>query len=102
MIVGYEAEIAAVDGERTDVQAVAVSGAQRGAENDDRQQLTAGLDHRGDRLLGILQQRLLHHQVLQRVPGQRQLGEEDRKSTRLNSSHVAISYAVFCLKKKID
>src|SRR5690625_7109157 len=24
----------------------------------------------------------------------------DRKSTRLNSSHVAISYAVFCLKKK--
>src|SRR5690625_676326 len=27
---------------------------------------------------------------------------EDRKSTRLNSSHVAISYAVFCLKKKIQ
>src|SRR5439155_22135463 len=26
--------------------------------------------------------------------------EADRKSTRLNSSHVAISYAVFCLKKK--
>src|SRR5439155_25447741 len=26
-------------------------------------------------------------------------GERDRKSTRLNSSHVAISYAVFCLKK---
>src|SRR5690625_5966465 len=25
----------------------------------------------------------------------------DRKSTRLNSSHVAISYAVFCLKKKV-
>src|SRR5699024_11514895 len=25
---------------------------------------------------------------------------EDRKSTRLNSSHVSISYAVFCLKKK--
>src|SRR5207253_9474165 len=28
-------------------------------------------------------------------------GVADRKSTRLNSSHVAISYAVFCLKKKI-
>src|SRR5690606_40831193 len=28
-------------------------------------------------------------------------GEIDRKSTRLNSSHVKISYAVFCLKKKI-
>src|SRR2546430_11696871 len=27
-------------------------------------------------------------------------GEEDRKSTRLNSSHSQISYAVFCLKKK--
>src|SRR5690349_23738288 len=26
--------------------------------------------------------------------------DEDRKSTRLNSSHVEISYAVFCLKKK--
>src|SRR5690625_6266926 len=26
-------------------------------------------------------------------------GRKDRKSTRLNSSHVAISYAVFCLKK---
>src|SRR5256886_3293726 len=27
-------------------------------------------------------------------------GEQDRKSTRLNSSHSQISYAVFCLKKK--
>src|SRR5215510_15343782 len=30
----------------------------------------------------------------------RRFGRGDRKSTRLNSSHVAISYAVFCLKKK--
>src|SRR5437660_4499146 len=35
------------------------------------------------------------HQV-RAEPGARR----DRKSTRLNSSHVAISYAVFCLKKK--
>src|SRR5690625_6155801 len=28
--------------------------------------------------------------------------DQDRKSTRLNSSHVAISYAVFCLKKKTN
>src|SRR5256885_11441412 len=36
-----------------------------------------------------------------RVPeGRGQL--EDRKSTRLNSSHLVISYAVFCLKKKND
>src|SRR3712207_3868024 len=32
-------------------------------------------------------------------PG-RVVGQEDRKSTRLNSSHANISYAVFCLKKK--
>src|SRR5256885_4028392 len=31
-----------------------------------------------------------HHRLL----------EQDRKSTRLNSSHLVISYAVFCLKKK--
>src|SRR5437588_5893976 len=34
------------------------------------------------------------------VPGPVHPGTEDRKSTRLNSSHTVISYAVFCLKKK--
>src|SRR5690625_7426223 len=38
---------------------------------------------------GLLRDRLAGRQLL-----------PDRKSTRLNSSHVAISYAVFCLKKK--
>src|SRR5690606_41599326 len=37
-----------------------------------------------------------HLMVAQRLTGR----HEDRKSTRLNSSHVKISYAVFCLKKK--
>src|SRR2546430_13272509 len=32
---------------------------------------------------------------------QTEVGRRDRKSTRLNSSHSQISYAVFCLKKKI-
>src|SRR5699024_12673554 len=32
--------------------------------------------------------------------GREKLVSADRKSTRLNSSHVSISYAVFCLKKK--
>src|SRR5690606_40859282 len=32
----------------------------------------------------------------------KKLGGSDRKSTRLNSSHVKISYAVFCLTKKND
>src|SRR5439155_3709055 len=35
-----------------------------------------------------------------RLCGASRRSERDRKSTRLNSSHVAISYAVFCLKKK--
>src|SRR5690606_41364536 len=37
-----------------------------------------------------------HHEV---APGHHVLDGPDRKSTRLNSSHVKISYAVFCLKK---
>src|SRR5437660_7678174 len=36
----------------------------------------------------------------ERSAGARSFSRRDRKSTRLNSSHVAISYAVFCLKKK--
>src|SRR5437868_11643883 len=36
-----------------------------------------------------------------RIAGQGEsAADRDRKSTRLNSSHVSISYAVFCLKKK--
>src|SRR5690625_6319008 len=35
-----------------------------------------------------------------KTPIERTDFQTDRKSTRLNSSHVAISYAVFCLKKK--
>src|SRR5947199_6692441 len=56
---------------------------------------TGDVDHQvGERLVvGLLQ-----------VPGgAEQLlggGPRDRKSTRLNSSHLGISYAVFCLKKK--
>src|SRR2546426_9036771 len=37
---------------------------------------------------------------LERVLIHRSGGAQDRKSTRLNSSHLVISYAVFCLKKK--
>src|SRR6266705_4918586 len=35
-----------------------------------------------------------------RLPAEPEHGNQDRKSTRLNSSHRTISYAVFCLKKK--
>src|SRR5207245_10337198 len=40
------------------------------------------------------------HRVRRR--GYRSASRRDRKSTRLNSSHGSISYAVFCLKKKIN
>src|SRR2546421_6189608 len=40
------------------------------------------------------------HSVCRGGPDPRRQAGEDRKSTRLNSSHDQISYAVFCLKKK--
>src|SRR2546430_13527504 len=51
---------------------------------------TGGLPDSSDELLDLLQ-----HQV-----GDEWVAARDRKSTRLNSSHSQISYAVFCLKKK--
>src|SRR3712207_7748300 len=60
-----------------------------------------GLLHSGPRLGGF--GRLLgsasRHSVEQ-DDGERRNNGRDRKSTRLNSSHANISYAVFCLKKK--
>src|SRR5256885_2498895 len=47
----------------------------------------------------------IRHQPCQRRHGRQDVANElglDRKSTRLNSSHLVISYAVFCLKKKKD
>src|SRR3712207_7344971 len=44
---------------------------------------------------------LLAHEQHRDAAGQ-DGARRDRKSTRLNSSHANISYAVFCLKKKID
>src|SRR5262245_66553661 len=42
-----------------------------------------------------------HRRQYHGCPGRRRRGwRRDRKSTRLNSSHLGISYAVFCLKKK--
>src|SRR5690625_6259237 len=48
--------------------------------------------------------RMIDHEVLMPASqplfgGARVTSSADRKSTRLNSSHVAISYAVFCMKK---
>src|SRR5699024_11977264 len=41
-----------------------------------------------------------HDNIFEIGSGKGHFTLEDRKSTRLNSSHVSISYAVFCLKKK--
>src|SRR5699024_11319949 len=73
-----------------------------------RRELAAGdrirQEHCGERLRDRADLELV---VLARVPaGEKDRavgldrGRRDRKSTRLNSSHVSISYAVFCLKKK--
>src|SRR2546427_3031330 len=45
--------------------------------------------------------KLFKRQCVTRLVGKTGTGLRDRKSTRLNSSHSQISYAVFCLKKKI-
>src|SRR5690554_7464600 len=54
----------------------------------------------GDLLLVVgLREQLATRRMMARL-GDSGRGGSDRKSTRLNSSHVRISYAVFCLKKK--
>src|SRR3712207_8029319 len=44
-------------------------------------------------------ERMVYTERVQDLPATAEAGESDRKSTRLNSSHANISYAVFCLKK---
>src|SRR3712207_7442404 len=79
----------------------AVAPWQAGADPLDEQLVESAVvhDERGrdgpdDLAAGVLERLCRHVRV---VPRQR-VGE-DRKSTRLNSSHANISYAVFCLKK---
>src|SRR5207253_6518422 len=59
--------------------------------------------HRSSPALALRLSFAPHNPLLGAAPASgrpRPKGGGDRKSTRLNSSHVAISYAVFCLKKK--
>src|SRR5437868_1371241 len=55
-------------------------------------------DHEGQQAITALNGRELDGRAL--TINEARPREADRKSTRLNSSHVSISYAVFCLKKK--
>src|SRR5437899_6315635 len=52
-------------------------------------------------LFGRAQKRSGPAQMTRHVVAHPYVYHRDRKSTRLNSSHLGISYAVFCLKKKI-
>src|SRR3712207_8806539 len=52
------------------------------------------------RQLGIFDWHIPSGRLVWSEQEERIFGLEDRKSTRLNSSHTVISYAVFCLKKK--
>src|SRR5439155_21952173 len=66
-----------------------------GGRRNEPHQLRAVFGHRADDDVGTAD--VNPDDVAHRSPRWR---AGDRKSTRLNSSHVAISYAVFCLKKK--
>src|SRR2546430_11967694 len=69
--------------------------------SDVAQQDLLGLDAAGgERALHVLEHVLRHHLARRGVEEHVQAHAGDRKSTRLNSSHSQISYAVFCLKKK--
>src|SRR5690606_41899047 len=59
-----------------------------------RRELLAAVQAREQRIDQVVEARALEGRARRRTE------IEDRKSTRLNSSHVKISYAVFCLKKK--
>src|SRR5207249_6104475 len=71
-----------------------VGGTQRHV--DERFRLRCHVEHRG----AARRQPERHGQRRYEPWKGRRLPGRDRKSTRLNSSHVSISYAVFCLKKK--
>src|SRR5688572_30853476 len=75
--------------------------------------INAGLDRAPNALYPLVQSVLVQDEALKRADArirelEAELGiepeqppqQQDRKSTRLNSSHSQISYAVFCLKKK--
>src|SRR5690625_5553762 len=68
-------------------------------EPRDQQQHRRNRGSRGGRPVGFDMEAYRGRNVIER--GYSDVKQwRDRKSTRLNSSHVAISYAVFCLKKK--
>src|SRR5690625_2719892 len=114
---------------RSDEQSTGVDRQADGVgDEEDRREYDHDAEYQSDRrqqaevLLHLDEQGLVEYHFVDAIPGA-EVGNEglqairicirglhadfygrrqDRKSTRLNSSHVAISYAVFCLKKKIN
>src|SRR5699024_11739887 len=81
----------------SDLEAAAHVGVQQIGEEPQR----AGAVGEGVEHLEAHAAAVMHHPEQQGAPIRLvDRGAGDRKSTRLNSSHVSISYAVFCLKKK--
>src|SRR3712207_7478416 len=62
-----------------------------------RTENTTKLEEKPEYALALLFVPVVCHYCLLHIPSE----DLDRKSTRLNSSHANISYAVFCLKKKV-
>src|SRR3712207_7338811 len=75
------------------------SGRREDAERDRRRVESVPGDER-DQRIGENDERQRHRDGDKQEEAERLADDLDRKSTRLNSSHANISYAVFCLKKK--
>src|SRR5271157_6380301 len=91
------------DAEKADVRNAGDAGVAVGevdpVDEDETDDLAEGERHDGE----IVAAQPQHGEAENDPPHRRERarqGQADRKSTRLNSSHVRISYAVFCLKKK--
>src|SRR5206468_12405341 len=101
---GFDAERSAVGTAHPPVGRLCAGRASSGAGQGDRMVLIddgRGADGRGGRAhRGPLLPALAHRGMAPGVKKRLQGAGADRKSTRLNSSHDQISYAVFCLKKK--
>src|SRR5574337_1803208 len=88
----FAAEVTAGDGRTVDVRIVPFG--ERISHNDGLGGVPRGEWYEEEWMPGVFDHQLnAAHRLLANF-------EQDRKSTRLNSSHHSISYAVFCLKKK--
>src|SRR5256885_10715026 len=74
----------------------------RGSDDDHRRRGVRPRERRAFPARGpaVRADRVPHDELRQLRPARLDRPETDRKSIRLNSSHLVISYAVFCLKKK--